>query len=444
MNIYGSVSQTVITTVGGKYKISFYASHLPGLTTSLLSQEGYIRLPGIQRVFKLFQRSARTQSQLDWYEHVYYFTATAALSDITIGSFGDKSGISLDDVRLYPLHSNSKQESSESLDPIHVHIRTDGKEFSLHASWTITDRESPIVDYMIAIGTVKGGTQLQEFRSVGRSSQVSVNDLSLTHGLPVYVTVVAKNAADLTAVFYSEPIMVDITPPDICCVGDGPNEDEDLTHQTSSVISVHWRVSDPESGIEYCEWAVGRAPSSSTLSPFTRTATLYSATVDLENLLHHAETVYCTVRCKNFVGLVSEIVSSGVTIVKEAPHSHDATLRVVISSPTVYDARENHQTEVNSISIAWDGFSDLSGISNFECNLVSDKGQTPERSRIVGNRGENTVVLKGLSLKSYKTYQVQLRAVNYGGFKSEPVISNVTIETCPPYLTGKFIDNGIL
>ncbi|XP_070573739.1 uncharacterized protein [Ptychodera flava] len=70
MNIYGSVSQTVVTTVGGKYKISFYASHLPGSTTSLLSQEGYIRIPGVDRVFKLFQRSARTPSQLDWYEHV--------------------------------------------------------------------------------------------------------------------------------------------------------------------------------------------------------------------------------------------------------------------------------------------------------------------------------------------------------------------------------------
>ncbi|XP_070572874.1 uncharacterized protein [Ptychodera flava] len=433
MNIYGSVSQTVETAVGGKYRVSFYASHLPVSETSLVSQQGYIYLPGLHRVFRLFKRRTRA-AQLDWYEHVYYFTAASELSNVTIGSFGDKSGIAIDEVQLF---LTSEQEGTPSTsDPIQKHLRTDGKEFSLHASWDITDPESPIVNYMVAIGTVKGGTQLQDFRSVGRSTQVFIDDLLLTSGLPIYITVVAKNAADLTAVFYSEPIMVDITPPQLCCVGDGPNEDEDLTHQTSSVISVHWRVSDPESGIEYCEWAIGRAPSSSTLLPYTRTSTHYSASVDLENHVHHADTVYCSIRCKNSVGLFSYGVSRGVTLVKEAPHSHDATLRVVTSSPTVYDARENHQTKVNSITIAWDGFSDLSGISHFECKLLGDTKEATQAWRSVGVAGETTAVMTGLSLKSYKTYQVQLRAVNYGGLKSEPTTSDVIIETCPPYRTG--------
>ncbi|XP_070573737.1 uncharacterized protein [Ptychodera flava] len=253
MNIYGSVSQWVETTVGGKYKVSFHASHLPVSTSSLASQQGYIYLPGLHRIFKLFKRRTRAL-KLDWYEHVYYFTATSELSNVTIGSFGDKSGIAIDDVQLF---LTSELESTPSTsDPIRKHLRTDGKEFSLYASWDIRDPESPIVNYMVAIGTVRGGTQLRDFRSVGRSSQVFIDDLLLTSGLPIYVTVVAKNAADLAAVFYSEPTTVDVTPPQLCCIGDGPNEDEDLTHQTLSVISVHWRASDPESGIEYCEWAV--------------------------------------------------------------------------------------------------------------------------------------------------------------------------------------------
>ncbi|XP_070573756.1 uncharacterized protein [Ptychodera flava] len=144
MNIYGSVSQTVATTIGGKYRFFFYASHLPELTASLLSQEGYVRLPGLHQVFKLFQRRARSKNRLDWYQHVYYFTATSELSSITIGSFGQKSGMTIDDVQLYPV---SEQESTPSSGPIHVHLHTDTKEFSLHANWDITDPESPIEEH---------------------------------------------------------------------------------------------------------------------------------------------------------------------------------------------------------------------------------------------------------------------------------------------------------
>ena len=71
------------------------------------------------------------------------------------------------------------------------------------------------------IGTVKGGTQLQPFVSVGRRTFASNNTLRLEHDTVVYITVVAINAAGLRTVSYSDPIMIDLTKPECKFVNDG-------------------------------------------------------------------------------------------------------------------------------------------------------------------------------------------------------------------------------
>ena len=40
----------------------------------------------------------------------------------------------------------------------------------------------------------------------------------MSHAATVHVTVVATNAAGLSRVFYSQPVTVDFTPPQICCI----------------------------------------------------------------------------------------------------------------------------------------------------------------------------------------------------------------------------------
>ena len=63
-----------------------------------------------------------------------------------------------------------------------------------------------------------GGVQLQNFRSVGSQSLAHTADLRLQHGTEVHVTVVAKNAAKMTTVIYSDPLTIDLTPPVLCCL----------------------------------------------------------------------------------------------------------------------------------------------------------------------------------------------------------------------------------
>ena len=62
-----------------------------------------------------------------------------------------------------------------------------------------------------------GGTQLQGFTSVGRQTSATCRDLVTSHGTELHVTIVTRNAAELESVIYSDAVLVDLTPPDLCC-----------------------------------------------------------------------------------------------------------------------------------------------------------------------------------------------------------------------------------
>ena len=74
-------------------------------------------------------------------------------------------------------------------------------------------------------GTSSGGTQLQNFKSVGTQTNAINTELTVSHGSFVYVTVTAKNAADLISVVTSDPVLIDLTTPIIHSVLDGGSED---------------------------------------------------------------------------------------------------------------------------------------------------------------------------------------------------------------------------
>ena len=70
-------------------------------------------------------------------------------------------------------------------------------------------------------GTVKGGTQLQEFKNVGTRLFGMNSELHLPHMSSIYITVVATNGAGYKTVSYSNQIVVDLTPPELVDVNDG-------------------------------------------------------------------------------------------------------------------------------------------------------------------------------------------------------------------------------
>ena len=76
-------------------------------------------------------------------------------------------------------------------------------------------------NFVYAVGYAEGGTQIQPFRSVGLLNFAFNNNVTLVHNTFIYVTAIATNAAGLRGVSFSDPILVDLTPPDIKYIYDG-------------------------------------------------------------------------------------------------------------------------------------------------------------------------------------------------------------------------------
>ena len=77
---------------------------------------------------------------------------------------------------------------------------------------------------MILSGTVQGGIQLQDFKSVGTRLFDTNRDLYLPHNITIHISVVAVNGAGLRTISYSDPVRVDLTPPEFEYVNDGIQE----------------------------------------------------------------------------------------------------------------------------------------------------------------------------------------------------------------------------
>ncbi|XP_066275498.1 uncharacterized protein [Branchiostoma lanceolatum] len=445
--LHGSVSQLIPTSPGERHRLTLHASPVFPSNTPVVAQEGYVIGPGMHRVFKLYQRPSHMEGaelhvdrNITWHKHVFYFTAVDGVSEVVIGSVGPWSGIALDDVKVqemrlgFRLPPANPNPSSQLTSPVHLETSLAPGWTSVHAAWDFVDTVSPIIDYSWAIGTVRGGTQLQGFKTVRRNTHAHNEAVRLIHGSFVHVTVVAENEAALRSVVYSDPILVDLTPPVISFIKDGGDE-EDVDFQQSDTITLHWNVTDDESGVAFCEVAIGLSPGSGEVHQFTQQPSLYSAAFDLSGHLTNGDTVYSTVRCHNYAGMTSHVTSDGVTIVTQPPNSDHAIVETMTEPQSYYLTRASHQSSTDAIHMSWEGFFDDTGIRNYQCR-VTGPGLTDFPWIDVGLTGQTHATLSGLQLHGYNRYDVHVRAVNHGGMVSDDVTSDIYVEMERPLVMG--------
>ncbi|KAI8487523.1 hypothetical protein Bbelb_347570 [Branchiostoma belcheri] len=445
--LHGSISHLIPTRPGERYRLTLHASPIFPSNTPVVAQEGYVIGPGMHRVFKLYQRPSHMEGaelhvdrNITWHTHVFYFTAVKAVTKVVFGSVGPLSGIALDDVKVQEMRPGSRlppanpNPTNQLTSPVHLETSFAHDWTSVHAAWDFVDPESPIVGYSWAIGTVRGGTQLQEFKTVGRNTHAHNEDVRLNHGSFVHVTVVAENEAALRSVVHSDPILVDLTPPVISSMKDGSAE-EDVDFQQSEIITLHWNVTDDESGVDFCQVALGLSPGSGEIHQFTQQPSLYSATFDLSGQLTHGDTVYSTVRCQNYAGITSHVTSDGVTIVSQPPNSDHAVVETMVEPQSYYPTRASHQSTDDVIHLSWEGFFDSSGIRNYQCR-VTGPGLSDFPWIDVGLTGQTHATLSGLQLHNYNRYDVHVRAVNHVGVDSHDVTSVLYVEMERPLVVG--------
>ena len=289
-----------------------------------------------------------------------------------------------------------------------------------------------------AIGTTKGGAQLQPFRSAGRATVLTSDPtLKLQHGIEAFVTVSVKNLAGLTSLRHSGAITVDHTPP-VGVLLDGPGK-ADVDGFSSTVVSANFApVVDEESGVASCSWAVGTAPHKADLADWA-VADLSEGTVVKSGKLAGAKdgmVAYTSARCTNRAGLAATFSTDGAYFELTEPSARGALVEV-ISPPAVhaspFPSANGHQTVADTVQFRWEGFAiDQREVGSYEARVVGPGVSTPWKN----TKLRQQVEFSGLALKENTAYKAQVVLTNAAGEKTKPIEAGVWVDTTPPKLTG--------
>ncbi|KAL3841827.1 hypothetical protein ACJMK2_019926 [Sinanodonta woodiana] len=424
--------------VGEKYRVSFYASHLPLDTIFISNREGFVKFGDVAYVFLLYTKPSRKDvktlssdnSNLYWQYYVYYFTAKSNTVMLQFGSYDEMTGFALDQVQVQQNYL-TELDAISTANAVKVQTVFIHDWASVHAYWSFVDLESPIVDYSWAVGYSPYGTHLQDYRSVGLETHSSSKELHLVHNTYIYVSILATNAVELTTKVTSDPIMIDLTPPVFSFVHDGSSVYEDKNVQSENVIRVVWKVDDKESGLDFCEWAIGTSPGGIDIQAYMTTEEKTSGKVQLPYAIINRKTLYSTIRCYNQAGLHTIKSSDGLLIITTPPNTESVVLDLVPQSVTEYTAMDRYQSNNTNIRLKWTGFEDIIPIDRYEVKL---KGEGLDLSTVIIGQPQGSYTymeLQKLNLLEGK-YTTIVTGINLVDSQSRGVNTTFTVAINPP------------
>jgi len=305
---------------------------------------------------------------------------------------------------------------------------------SLTAQWSrCEDAESGVVMVQWAVGSVAYADNVAVFTRAGDTGGVR-DDVQIAQGASVYVTVKCTNGAGLHSIASSAMAIVDLTPPSMGRVMDGPPGQGagDLSYQQSvAAISAHWTgFVDVHSELAGFWWCVGTVSGECDARPYAAVglATDTSAALSLQP----AAVYYTTVQACNRLGLCSTASSNGVVADSTPP------LRGV-----VFDGLSGVDIEYQGgdrvLTAHWAGFHDPeSGVVAYSwCAGTDPKGDDDvlgwtdaylETSGVF-------VLAHEAALDSRKRIYVTVRATNAAGMRCEATSNGFLVDTTPPIFT---------
>nr|MDA8132504.1 hypothetical protein [Elusimicrobiota bacterium] len=172
---------------------------------------------------------------------------------------------------------------------------------TLSANWDLSsDAQSGISRYWYAIGTTAGAVDLVDWTDNGVSTSVSRSGLSLVDGTTYYFSVKAGNNAGLqSSVLSSDGQLMDsVRAQFISEVRDGTGADIDYYASLSS-LSANWAASSHPRGINRYMYAVGTAPGTTDLVPWTSNGLSTSVTLPGLGLAEGTAYYFCVMAYPN-------------------------------------------------------------------------------------------------------------------------------------------------
>ena len=315
------------------------------------------------------------------------------------------------------------------------------------AAWHPYDAESKIADIRWAVGTSKGGEQLQAFTAVGAETTTGAAIVrnGVPHGTEVHVTVAVTNRAGQSAVFYSDPVTADATPPvGAISIARG---------FADGVISADLGgIADPESGIVSCSWGVGTQPGLVDLFGWTlalkeggeegAAAFAMVSTGKAIAASEHGLEVYVSARCENSARL-SSVISSAAAVIVEETIDPDA-MAEVLSPPThvsdrALTALPGYQTSTSEVHFRWSNFFAKSNMLDYYESKIVRKSDMLAVTGWVNEGARSASSAVGLSLADGSTYLVKVRAMNVAGEMSAVKTAEVFVMNDAPVVSSQSI-----
>lgn len=423
-----TATQEIKTKVGTMYTVSFSARVDVDKDTFGSSKGVLTAGPG---VFSFLADVLHVDPVSHWRDYTFQFVAGNKKSEVRFAASRHASytpNLHIKDV-VVAACKPSTEPSVHAGPPFQASFET------IAAQWSVDDEESGIDEFQWAIGTIAGGEQLQTYTSVGRNTHASTSQLVLAHGMQVYVTVLATNGAGVSATLSSSTaVTIDQTPPAIGIVSDsGPYQ------FNGKSITARWAdAADVDSGLSWCEYAVGNTPGAVDVLDFARTQGQEGVATDIKISLPAGKVsdqnvLFVTVRCANKAGLVGSATSEGVRVLLSPPTMDQAIVEV--SNPvslSVHGSVPGVQSVTDSIVVSWAGFGTVDGmLLNYEVQ-VRGAGVTNQWLDVGSHQ---VATITDLKLAENEKYAVAVRATDGAGRTSDEKLASMSVDTTPPVQT---------
>ena len=151
--VKGYIRQTISgLTPGDIYRVTFVASHLPIGSSVISNIEGRVRFGDTEHTFMLYLKDnthGSSKQKVVWHQQSFYFKSKTESADLVIDNLNRNIGLLIDNVRIQKVIKDSNDVDAKR---IHINIIALHQWSSIQSSWQFVDTESPIIEYLWAIG----------------------------------------------------------------------------------------------------------------------------------------------------------------------------------------------------------------------------------------------------------------------------------------------------
>jgi hypothetical protein len=211
-----------------------------------------------------------------------------------------------------------------------------------------------------------GLTDVVSWTDAGGRTEAIIKNLDLQHGHEYVVSVRATNGAGLQSTGSSQPILVDLTPPEGIQIVEFVQQEAD--GHPNSVKFEFTFGEDPETAVAAHYFALGTSETTDDLFPWTEAELDFGRIADLP--VSAGTPIYLLVKGVNALGLETVITAE---LQLSFPDASPPPPPMVVTQPT------QSSTDGSELSIGWNGVQDAeSGITGYAYAISSRVPEDPE------------------------------------------------------------------